>query len=112
MPSPSLFCAASLCLAALGPVCAGQDSAERRAPSSRLVEGTPMYDLLPLDGIPAIDDPVHVDAEAADDFLQPDEPVLGFIGPDGTPMAWSAWQLETHEIVNDVIDGMPVAATW
>ena len=84
---------------------------ERSLPSET-VEGTPMYTVLPPDAIPAIDDPVFVDAEEADTFLDPMEPVLGVLGRDGTPKAYSAWQLEGHEIVNDVLDGEPIAATW
>ena len=44
--------------------------------------------------------------------MLPDEPVLGVVGQDGTAVAYSAWQLDGHEIVNDVVDGVPIAATW
>jgi len=96
------------------PALVGCDSApsRERQLSSRLVEGTPLYDVLPLDGIPAIDDPDRVSASDADLFLVDDEPVLGVVGEDGTAVAYSAWQLETHEIVNDEIDGHPLAVTW
>jgi hypothetical protein len=77
-----------------------------------MVEGEPMYEVLPPDAIPAIDAPRFVDAETADGFLAPDEPVLGVVGRDGTSKCYSAWQLEGHEIVNDELDGEPIAATW
>ena len=77
-----------------------------------LVEGEPMYTVLLPDEIPAIDVPTFVSAEEADSFLEPDEPVLGVVGPGGTAKAYSAWHLEAHEIVNDRIDGLPLAATW
>ena len=71
-----------------------------------------MYEVLPLDGIPSIDEPVFVDAEAGSAFLLPGEPVLGVVGKDGTAKCYSAWHLDEHEIVNDTIDGEPIAATW
>ena len=57
-------------------------------------------------------DPVFVSADEADEFLEPDEPVLGVVGADGSARAYSAWHLEGHEIVNDVLAGLPIAATW
>ena len=77
-----------------------------------LVEGEPMYTVVPMDAIQAVDEPVFVSAVEADPFMQPEEPVLGVVGRDGTAKAYSAWQLEGHEIVNDVLDGEPIAATW
>lgn len=79
---------------------------------SELVEGTPMYTVLPPDAIEALDEPSFVTAREADAFLDPDEPVVGVIGVDGTAVAFSAWQLERHEIVNDTLDGEPIAVTW
>lgn len=76
------------------------------------VEGQPMYTVLPMDAIPSIDEPVFVSASEADAFLQPEEPVLGVVGANGSARAYSAWHLEGHEIVNDVLDGRPIAATW
>jgi len=77
-----------------------------------LVEGEPLVTLLDFDAIPSIEDPTFVEAALADGFLAPDEPVLGVIGRNGTVHAYSAWQLDAHEIVNDVLDGEPIAATW
>lgn len=77
-----------------------------------LVEGEPMFTVLPLDAIPAIDAPEFVSAAEAEAFLQPEETVLGVVGPEGTAKAYSAWQLDSHEIVNDVVDGAAIAATW
>ena len=48
----------------------------------------------------------------ADAFMDPDETVLGVVGADGTAKCYSAWQLDGHEIVNDVLDGQPITATW
>lgn len=71
-----------------------------------------MYRVLPPDGIPSIDAPRFVSADEADLFLRPDEPVLGVVGAAGTAKCYSAWHLDAHEIVNDELDGEPIAATW
>jgi hypothetical protein len=74
-------------------------------------DGDPMYSLLPLDAIPAIHDPEFVTGADADRQMQDDEPVLG-LEIDGDPRAYSLWQLDTHEIVNDTVGGRAIAATW
>jgi hypothetical protein len=43
--------------------------------------------------------------------MAPDEPVIGVV-IGGTARAYSAWQLDAHEIVTDVIEGTAIAATW
>ena len=74
-------------------------------------DGDPMYTLLPPGAIPAIDAPQFVTGSEADAQMLPDEPVLGLvIGED--VRAYSLWQLDSHEIVNDVVGGVAVAATW
>ena len=55
---------------------------------------------------------IVLSASVADRFLRPEEPVLGVVGADGTAKCYSTWQLEAHEIVNDELDGLPIAATW
>jgi len=90
-------------------------SASEQEPPARpstMVEGEPMYEVLPPDAIRAIDEPRFVSAAEGDAFMQPDEPVLGVVGRNGTARAYSAWNLDRHEIVNDVLDGEPIAATW
>ncbi len=76
------------------------------------VEGQRMYTVLGPEGIPAIDEPVFVSAAEAEEFLEPEEPVLGVLGRDGTAKAYSAWHLDGHESVNDDLDGEPIAITW
>jgi hypothetical protein len=64
----------------------------------------------PPDGIPAIDEPRFVTPAAAD-WLTEDEPVLVLETTDGAriyPVQIMIW----HEIVNDVVDGRPVAVTY
>jgi len=68
--------------------------------------------VLPPDRIPAIDDPVFVSAEEAAEWMLDDELVMGVIGPDGEARAYSVWQLDHHEIVNDRIGDVPIAVIW
>ena len=85
---------------------------ERPEPPFEMVEGEPMYTVLPVDAIPAIDEPVFVSLLEAASFMSDDEPVLGIVGADGTAKCYSAWHLEEHEIVNDQLDGAAIAVTW
>src|ERR687898_2411749 len=64
----------------------------------------------PPDGIPAIDKPKFLAPERVD-FLDDEEPVLAIeIGDDARayPLQVMTW----HEIVNDTVDGVPVAVTY
>lgn len=74
-------------------------------------DGDPMYSLLPLDAIPAIREPEFVNGQAAHDQMHPDEPILAVTVGDQTH-AYSLWQLDGHEIVNDTVGGRAIAATW
>jgi hypothetical protein len=67
--------------------------------------------VLPPDAIPAIDNPQFVPVAEADGFMRPDEPVLGVT--DGKlAKAYSIWQLNHHEIVNDRLGSLALAVTW
>jgi hypothetical protein len=70
-----------------------------------------MYTVLPLDAIPAIREPEYVSGEAAARQMKDREPVIG-LRLDGEARAYSTWQLDFHEIVNDEVGGVPVAVTW
>jgi len=73
---------------------------------SEILSGGP-----PKDGIPAIDHPRFASVAEADGWLQPQEPVILFqIGRDARayPLQILVW----HEIVNDVVDGVPVLVTF
>jgi hypothetical protein len=74
-------------------------------------DGDPVYGVLPPGEIPAIEDPEFVSAEVGDLQMAPDEPVFG-LDIDGDARAYSLWQLDRHEIVNDEIAGVALAATW
>lgn len=70
-----------------------------------------MYTVLEFDAIPAIRNPRFVSVKEANDFMREEEPVLGIF--DGkTAKAYSLWQLDHHEIVNDVLGQQPIAVTW
>ncbi|MCP4902388.1 MAG: DUF3179 domain-containing protein [bacterium] len=74
-------------------------------------DGEPMYTVLPPDAIPAIRRPEFVTGSAATSQMVPNEPVIGVVIGDEAH-AYSAWQLDAHEIVNDKIAGTEIAATW
>jgi len=62
------------------------------------------------DGIPSIDDPSFISAEEQN-FLQLGDPVFGVVRGD-TVKAYPQKILVHHEIVNDRLDGEPVAVTY
>ncbi len=95
-------------------LCAACGGRESEAPERSIriedLRGSPLYIVLEQDAIPSIDDPRFVPAAQAT-FLQEDEPVLGVF--DGKiAKAYSVWQLDHHEIVNDMLGETPIAATW
>ena len=74
-------------------------------------DGDPVYRVLPPGRIPAIDDPEFVGGKQAEAQMAPEEPVFGLAIGDEV-RAYSLWQLDRHEIVNDEIGGVALAATW
>jgi hypothetical protein len=62
------------------------------------------------DGIPAVDDPSFVPASQASD-LSPREPVIS-VAIAGEARAYPLRVMIWHEIVNDRLDGIPIAVTW
>ena len=86
--------------------------AERPAPEVYgTFDGDEMFTLLPPDRIPAILDPEYLTGEEAASQMSPDEPVMGLASATDS-VCWSTWQLDHHEIVNDVFGGAAIAATW
>lgn len=67
--------------------------------------------LLGFDAIPAILDPEFVTVVEANQQIDDDEKVLG-ISINGESRAYSIPMLSRHEIVNDVVGGVPIAVTW
>jgi hypothetical protein len=75
-------------------------------PFSEILSGGP-----PKDGIPAIWDPAFIPA-ADESRLDPREPVLTLELAGAAPRAYPIRYLTWHEIVNDVVAGIPVAVTF
>lgn len=67
--------------------------------------------LLPRDAIPSIDEPKFAAVEDAESFMDLDEQVIGLL-INGDARAYPLAILSSHEIVNDVVGGEPVAVTW
>ncbi len=96
----------------VGLVAAQPGEAQRPKPKVvATIGGDEVYRVLPLGAIPAIDEPEFVVGKAADAQMSADEPVLGVVMGE-TARAYSLWQLDGHELVNDVIEGTAIAATW
>ena len=75
-------------------------------PYGEIVSGGP-----PRDGIPPIDSPVFFVASRAPEYMRANEPVIALeIG--GEAKAYPLAMLIRHEIVNDVLGGIPVAVTY
>jgi len=73
---------------------------------SEIMSGGP-----PRDGIPALDDPRMIEA-SAETRLDPTEPVVVVRLEGELPRAYPVRYLTWHEIVNDVIGGVPIAVTF
>lgn len=67
--------------------------------------------VLPRDSIRAIDDPQLEPATLAASEMDPDERVIGLV-INGDARAYPIPILSSHEIVNDVVGGEPMAITW
>ena len=81
-------------------------SGEPLVDPSKIISGGPG-----VDGIPAIDRPVHLSAAEAARSLVDTEQVL-VVESDGRALAFPLRSLISHEIANDVLQGVPIAATW
>lgn len=76
-----------------------------------VIDGEPVITVLGKDAIPAIDRPQFVSVQEANRDFRDDEPVLG-IRQGEVARAYSLWQLNHHEIVNDQVGDLPLAITW
>ncbi|MBW3597278.1 MAG: DUF3179 domain-containing protein [Planctomycetes bacterium] len=74
-------------------------------PTEQILPGGP-----PKDGIPALTDPIMIDAAAAE-HLRPDDRVIGYVEGDAA-RAYPLKILNYHEIVNDRVGDRPVAITY
>lgn len=82
------------------------DFCKHSVPYDEFLSGGP-----PPDGIPAIDMPVFESVSAASEWLGEDWPVM-FFEHNGEARAYPLAILIYHEIVNDVVGGLPVALTF
>jgi len=82
------------------------DFSRHSVPFSEILSAGP-----PRDGIPPIDDPKFTTFEDADEYLGALEPVISF-EINGDARAYPLQILTWHEIVNDVVGGVPVAITF
>ena len=92
----------------------GDASSGRAAPALQEQGQDQDYEIITLlgfDAIPAILAPEMVGADAADEWMVDNEPVVG-VSINGDHRAYSIPMLSRHEIVNDVVGGQPVAVTW
>ncbi|HUF39540.1 MAG TPA: DUF3179 domain-containing protein [Anaerolineales bacterium] len=82
------------------------DFSKHTVPYGEIHSGGP-----PKDGIPAIDDPQFVSVTEADAWLEEVEPVILF-EHGGDARAYPLQVLMWHEIVNDIVGGLPVTITF
>jgi hypothetical protein len=82
------------------------DFSNHSVPLDEFIGGGP-----PKDGIASIDEPKFVAVDEADEFLDGREPVA-VVELGGAVRAYPLQILTWHEIVNDEIDGEPVAVTY
>ena len=82
------------------------DTSKALVPLEEIISGGP-----PPDGIPAIDRPGFVKPAEAAAWVVPKEPVLA-LEVKGDARAYPLQILMWHEIVNDVVGGLPVTVTF
>ena len=82
------------------------DFSRHTVPYDEILSGGPARD-----GIPPIDAPKFITPEAASKWLGDQEPVIAF-ELSGDARAYPLQILTWHEIVNDVVGGVPVTATF
>ena len=75
------------------------------------IQGHTMYSVLKKGDIPGIYNPEFYGAEKASEVYFDDEPLM-LVSGESSSHAYSTWHLDRHEIVNDRIDGLPLAVTW
>lgn len=76
-----------------------------------LIDPEELVDAAGFDAIPSVDEPVYVSRARADEQLVDAEQVM-LVEHGGVARAYPVRSLIRHEIVNDVVGGLPVAVTW
>jgi hypothetical protein len=85
-----------------------RSSADGPTPEPRTLE---IVTVLARDAIPAIMNPNFVSGDEAHAQMQPRSQVIG-LSINGDHRAYSTAHLNSHEVVNDTVGGVPVAVTW
>ncbi len=98
------------------PASVGVDAGAPGSTATAVVEAEapPSYRIVTVlgkDEIPAILNPNMAPAQEVDAVLRDTTPVLA-LSLNGDHRAYPIGTLSRHEIVNDVVGGMPVAVTW
>lgn len=70
-----------------------------------------IWDILPRDAIPAIFEPNYLETGLASIQYRPNDLVIG-VSVGDEHRAYNVAHLSSHEIVNDVVGGKPIAVTW
>jgi hypothetical protein len=84
---------------------------QNREMGRTVIQGDTMFTLGPPGMIPAIDRPEFTRVDSARGHFAADEPLLVVaVGED--VHAYSTWHLDHHEVVNDRLGDVPLAATW
>ena len=83
----------------------------RHAEIVATIDGDTLYQVLPPDAIPAIRQPRFLQGSDARAQMSDAEMVMGILF-EGEARAYSLWQLDAHEIVNDQIGDIKFAVTW
>ena len=109
---------ATLAILAAPPVLAGEPPASLRGawPATDFSRSSiDIHEIMsggpPRDGIPAITGPEMI-AVSAETRLDPREAVMSLAMPGEAPRAYPLRYLMWHEIVNDVVGGVPIAVTF
>ncbi len=79
--------------------------------SQRLVDLGDFVSILNRDGIDPIDEPAFASVSDPPSYMKPREPVIA-VEINGDARAYPLAMLMWHEIVNDVVGGMPVTVTF
>ena len=101
----------ALSIVSLAAMIAAPSFAQRPEPKKTEIRGYTMYTLMEPGGIPAIFEPEFVSITVADSFYYGDEPLIA-VSSGNVAHGYSTWDLDHHEIVNDVLEGTAIAVTW
>ena len=82
------------------------DFSRHNVPYSEIRSGGP-----PKDGIPAVDEPRFISVEEADEWIEPQEPII-LVQAGGETRGYPIQILTWHEITNDTIGGIPISVTF